>query len=167
MCQNCSKRPATVHWTKIINNEKTEVHLCEVCAKESNQFDFDIDSSFSLQNFLTGLMGGDPEDLRISDQKKVQCDTCGLTHQQFAKMGRFGCGKCYEVFGEQLKPMLKRIHGSTSHSGKVPKRAGGTLRIKRRISELKESLQRCIYREEFEKAAEIRDEIKKLEEELE
>ncbi|ACB83743.1 UvrB/UvrC motif-containing protein [Natranaerobius thermophilus] len=174
MCQNCNKRPATVHWTKIINNKKTEVHLCEKCAKESEQIEFDFENSFPLQNFLSGLMGfdktageGSAQSFHVSADQQGQCETCGLTYQQFGKMGRFGCSNCYEKFGERLKPMLKRIHGSTGHHGKVPKRAGGTLRLKKRISELKEELQRSIHREEFERAAEIRDEIKKLEKELE
>ncbi len=173
MCQNCNKRHATVHWTKIINNKKTEVHLCEVCAKESEQIDFNFENSFPLQNFLSGLMnfGGSMEqegakEMKLSGHKQLQCDNCGLTYQQFGKMGRFGCSKCYDNFGD-LKPMLKRIHGSTGHTGKVPKRAGGTLRLKKQISEMKEELQKCIHREEFERAAELRDEIKKLEQELE
>ena len=173
MCQNCNKKPATVHWTKIVNNKKTEVHLCEVCAKESDQIELDIEQNFPLQSFLTGLMNydkanknADHGNFTLPDQAKCQCGTCGLTYQQFGKMGRFGCSECYERFGDQLKPMLKRIHGSTEHSGKVPKRSGGTLRVKRKIAELKEKLQRCIHREEFERAAEIRDEIKQLEQEL-
>lgn len=29
MCQECGQRPATLHFTKIVNGDKTEFHLCE------------------------------------------------------------------------------------------------------------------------------------------
>ena len=34
LCQECKKNPATVHVTKIVNNIKTELHLCQSCAGE-------------------------------------------------------------------------------------------------------------------------------------
>jgi len=175
LCQNCNKRPATVHWTKMVNNKKQETHLCETCAKETEELDFGFESGFSLQNLLTGFMnlqhdhesGGLSKEKQGSGLQALQCDNCNLTYQQFGKVSRLGCGSCYQVFGEQLKSILRRIHGSTHHTGKIPKRKGGNLRIKRQIRQLKERLHHCIEREEFEKAAQIRDEIKQLNEELE
>ena len=35
ICQQCETRPATLHFTKIINGEKTEMHVCEQCASEN------------------------------------------------------------------------------------------------------------------------------------
>jgi protein arginine kinase activator len=32
LCQNCNEKEATVQLTKIVNGEKTELHLCEDCA---------------------------------------------------------------------------------------------------------------------------------------
>ncbi len=173
-CEECNERPATVHFTKIINNEKNEVHLCEKCAKEKGgELEFNVDPGFPINNFLAGLMDVDKsldskqvhKDLPGKD--KLQCEKCNLTYDQFAQISRLGCSNCFFVFSKHLNPLLKRIHGKTSHMGKVPKRTGGNLRIKRKVQEKKEELQECIKREEYEKAAEIRDEIKKLEEEFE
>lgn len=172
-CEECKDRPATVHFTKIINNEKTEVHLCEKCAKEkSGELDFNVDPGFPINNFLAGLMDVDKtldsKQLKkgVTHSDKLQCDKCNLTYNQFSQISRLGCSNCFNVFSRHLNPLLKRIHGKTSHTGKVPKRTGGNLRIKKRIQEMKEELQECIKREEYEKAAEVRDEIKKLEDEL-
>ena len=33
-CQICGKRPAVVHFTEIVNNKKSEYHVCEKCAEE-------------------------------------------------------------------------------------------------------------------------------------
>ncbi|MNH40899.1 UvrABC system protein B [compost metagenome] len=58
------------------------------------------------------------------------------------------------------------MHGSTSHVGKIPKRAGAQIVFRRQIDELKQELQQSITQEEFEKAAELRDQIRKLEKEI-
>jgi len=86
-----------------------------------------------------------------------------MTYSQFSKLGRFGCSSCYKYFSDRLDPLFKRVHGGTSHVGKVPKRTGGRIQIKRRIDELKKELQMRILQEEFEAAAEIRDQIRELE----
>ena len=49
------------------------------------------------------------------------------------------------------------------HVGKVPKRTGGQIQLKREIEDLKRNMMSCIEREEFEQAAQIRDQIRELE----
>jgi protein arginine kinase activator len=79
-------------------------------------------------------------------------------------VGRFGCAHCYETFKEQLPPVLRRLHsGNWSHSGKIPKRIGGGIHLKKQVENLKSELKELIQQEEFEKAAQIRDEIRTLE----
>ena len=47
ICQQCETRPATLHFTKIINGEKTEMHVCEQCASENGDaFSFQISKVF-------------------------------------------------------------------------------------------------------------------------
>ena len=54
LCQECKLREATVHFTKIINNYKTELHLCEECAgKQENLMQI---PSFSINDLLQGFM---------------------------------------------------------------------------------------------------------------
>lgn len=171
LCQECKKNQATVHFTKIVNNKKTEIHLCQECAKKSGEFDINMDPGFSFQNFLAGLMDAGKQfdsgqTYHTTDKTGYQCDQCNLTYNQFAQVGRFGCSNCYNVFSENLEPLLKKIHGSAKHAGKVPKRTGGNLRIKREIEELKKKLQECVEKEEYERAAELRDKIKQKEKEL-
>ncbi|NLZ38046.1 MAG: hypothetical protein GX893_00365 [Firmicutes bacterium] len=162
LCQECQKRVATVHLTRIINGEYTEQHLCEQCAKNKGEFDFSH-NPFSLQSLLTGLMNVDSQTLMGFTPKKLQCNNCGLTYAQFGQIGRFGCSECYQAFGERLVPILRRIHGSTQHVGSEPRRAGGAVKLRRNIEELKQQLQRLVEEEKFEQAAVVRDQIKKLE----
>lgn len=166
-CQNCDEQPATLHFTKIINGEKTEMHFCEKCAKNKGDL-LQGQKSFSIHQLLTGLLNFDqPLKQAKSNFASIvtpKCEKCGMTYEQFAKIGRFGCANCYETFDARLDPLLKRVHsGNHTHSGKIPARGGSDLHYKKKITLLKETMQDYIEKEEFEKAALIRDELRSLE----
>lgn len=161
LCEDCGKNQATVHFTKIINGKVTELHLCESCAAEHKEFEFN--PSFSFHKFLTGLLDNVQEgQMPIGYGQEIKCDRCGMTYERFKQTGKFGCSSCYQAFREKLTPLFKRIHGHEAHVGKVPKRAGGTLNVKREIERLKNELDAKVQAEEFEQAAVIRDKIKEL-----
>ncbi|MBM7555119.1 UvrB/UvrC motif-containing protein [Thalassobacillus pellis] len=171
-CQECHQRPATVHLTKVINGDKTEVHVCEQCAKEKGY----AENTFSLNDLLSGLFnfdqpssfGGEKAQSSATEApKQLQCPKCGLTYQEFTRIGKFGCTQCYQTFDERLNPIFRRVHsGNTTHDGKIPKRVGGNLHLQRQISEKKQELHQLIEKEEFEKAADVRDHIRELEKQL-
>ncbi|MFF3925281.1 UvrB/UvrC motif-containing protein [Paenibacillus lactis] len=167
ICQECGKRPATLHFTKIVNGEKTEFHFCESCAREKGELIPGTSNGFSIHSLLSGLLDLDPsgkgQNAGAKPAQALRCEECGMTYSQFSKLGRFGCSSCYKYFSDRLDPLFKRVHGNTSHVGKVPKRTGGVIQLKRKIEELKKELQFRIVQEEFEAAAEIRDRIRELE----
>ena len=37
LCDHCHKNEATIHMTNIVNNQKTEQHLCGTCASKLQQ----------------------------------------------------------------------------------------------------------------------------------
>jgi protein arginine kinase activator len=162
LCQECGKKPATLHFTKIVNGEKTEFHICESCARERGEGIPGTSNGFSIHSLLSGLLDFEPSSFGAKPPQ-IRCETCGLTYTQFSKMGRFGCSNCYKQFGSRLDPILKRVHGNTVHVGKIPKRTGGQIQLKREIEELRRNLHELIDREEFENAAKIRDRIRELE----
>lgn len=167
ICEECGKRPSMVHMTKIINGVKTELHLCDVCAKDIGEFLPVVPNGFSIHNLLSGLLDFGPS-LTKNQQValSMRCESCGLTYSQFSKLGRFGCSSCYKNFSDRLEPLFKRIHGNTIHVGKVPKRTGGVLQHKREIEVLKKEMMRYIEQEDFEQAAITRDYIREIEKKL-
>ncbi|GAA0380696.1 UvrB/UvrC motif-containing protein [Bacillus horti] len=169
LCQECQERQATLHFTKIVNGQKTEFHICEVCAKEKGDALPGMNNSFSIHNLLSGLLSFDTAGtVNQSPTQKLQCPTCGLTFSQFSRSGRFGCADCYKEFGDRLEPMLRKVHsGNVSHFGKIPKRSGNLIQTKREIQDLKKKLQQSITNEEFEQSAKLRDQIRELEHKLE
>jgi protein arginine kinase activator len=174
ICQECNERPATFHFTKVINGEKTEVHICEHCAHENSElFMFNVNTGFSLNNLLTGLLNME-SDIANTEEQNVfkasdvpQCDRCKMTLHQFKKVGRFGCSNCYPTFKSYITPILKRVHGgNTVHTGKIPERIGGDIHIRKKIDELKAKIHEFIVQEEFEQAAKVRDQIRSLEKKI-
>jgi protein arginine kinase activator len=169
LCQRCQERPATVHLTKMLDYEKTELHLCEICAKSvGNELGFMFGPNFTFQNLIAGLLEGDfgvyPQPTVAG--KDLSCQSCGLTFSDFRNNGLLGCGECYRSFQNGLEPLLKRVQGSGHHVGKVPKRTGGKVRIRKEIEELRSELQQAINKEDYERAASLRDEIRSREREL-
>ncbi|MBC7325420.1 MAG: UvrB/UvrC motif-containing protein [Moorella sp. (in: Bacteria)] len=161
LCERCQERPASVHVTRIINGEKTELYLCHDCAREIQP-----QLNFSIPKFLAGLLDYD-QGLEFKAPPAVaRCQECGLTYEQFHQTGRLGCPDCYRYLAPRLDPLIRRIQGSGQHRGKVPRRAGGHLRVRREIEKLRGQLQQLIQREEFEKAAQVRDRIRDLESRL-
>jgi len=167
LCNICNKNQATVHLTEIIDNQMTELHLCDECAKKKS---VQMEQQFGLSDLLAGLVDYSKQ-LGGSEKSAVgtQCPFCGLTYEDFRKIGRLGCSECYTAFGRYLGPLLKRIHGASQHVGKTPLSLPheGTKTATRprgsSVADLKANLQAAVAREEFEEAAHLRDAIKEAE----
>ncbi len=160
VCNICGKNQATVHLTEIIDEQITELHLCEECAQKKGA---QMESHFGLSDLLAGLADLGTQFNKTKTEPKLKCPKCGLTYEDFKKVGRLGCGECYNAFKEALVPLLKRIHGSTQHCGKSPKKIAKIVKAKNELDILKEKLQKTIQKEDFEEAAKLRDKIRELE----
>ncbi len=157
LCEKCKKNSATIYYQQIINGEKKEYHLCDECAvKMKSGVSFDTMFKGILDSFIN--MENTPY-----TKHGYLCPTCKMSFDEFKKSGKVGCEDCYTAFKNNLVPVLKNIQGSVYHSGKIPKKAGAELYVKREIENLKSELKRAVEKEEYEQAAKLRDKIKSLE----
>lgn len=161
LCQNCGKNEATTHLKRIINGETAETHLCSHCAQALGYNS--VFSGFGLN--LSDLFGGFFGDIPVSklSNRVIRCEKCGCSFDDIAKSGMIGCADCYKTFFDKLQPSLQRIHGNTTHQGKFPQGAGEEVKKAHKLNELKAQLNKAIDEQNFEKAAQIRDEIKEME----
>jgi len=167
-CQECQERPATFYFQQIVNGEKQEVHVCQVCAQEMG-YTKSTNENYSLQDLLTGLFNfdgaalGQQQPQQMERKKAIQCPKCEMTFAEFQQIGKFGCASCYEAFAEKIDPILRRVHaGNIQHSGKIPRRAGDNIRKERQIKVYRAEMKSLVEKEAFEEAAELRDKIKRL-----
>lgn len=171
LCERCGDNEASVHLTRIINGNKEEIHLCEECARKSSQLNLN-DNNLSFQSLLSGILNHDFLNEKASAFEKnnsteLTCRNCGMSYQEFTKKGVFGCEECFNVFEDKLDDLFKRIHGNIRHRGKFPLSFKQTLKAKTKIDDLKKEMQFAVENEEFEKAAEIRDKIHAIKEDME
>lgn len=158
-CEKCGVNTATTHIKSIVNGVLREINLCPVCAAKEGYGDI---SNISLAGMLASMFG---ENLQISGGREdKKCPVCSSTFSAIAKTGKVGCAECYKTFKDELLPYLKRVHGSTVHTGKVPNSA--PLIVKPEvptIEELRLELNRLVSEEKYEQAAVIRDRIREME----
>jgi protein arginine kinase activator len=159
-CDVCHSKEATVFLTQIVDGKMQKVNLCESCSKEKGVND---PTGFALADLLLGL--GASQEIEKTPAS-VKCPVCGFTQADFKKTGRLGCSNCYSVFADGILPMLKNMHKGPTHTGKTPAAFHQSSQRDEKIKALHESLQSAIDSEEFEKAAELRDQIRLVESEL-
>jgi protein arginine kinase activator len=160
-CDLCDKK-ATVHLTEIVDEQVTEMHLCEECAREKS---VQMEQQFGLADLLAGLSDFG-KNVKEVEKVKLKCKNCGLTYDDFRKFGRLGCSQCYDAFKTHLSTLLKKIHGSNQHVGKSPAKMSKTKKKQfEDLQSLKVQMIEAIQQEDFEKAAKLRDKIRDLEQE--
>lgn len=161
-CNICNKNEATVHLTEVVNDKITKFHICEDCARQKSE---EMQSHFGLTDLLSGLMDFGPSipEGEVAEEVKVKCPGCGMSYYDFQQTGMLGCGKCYKIFFKKLTELLRKIHGSEKHVGKMPFKGKEVLKDQQDLQRLKKELNQLINAEEFEKAVLLRDRIKELE----
>ncbi|MFL5339682.1 MAG: UvrB/UvrC motif-containing protein [Gemmataceae bacterium] len=151
-CQKCPKQ-ATLHITEVLGEDRYEEHhLCEECAHEY------------LYEPQPKKPGGEDVDEEIAALNQRACPHCGLKFVEFRNSGRLGCPHDYEVFREELLPLLENIHGDTRHAGKAPRRHPQARQTLSELTRLRRQLQTAVSQEAYEEAAKLRDQIRTLEE---
>lgn len=164
LCEKCHQREAAVKFTQVIGNEKTSLNLCKMCAEEQglNNPLLDISKVFGkiIIAILSEHLASKTNASEEAEGDVTVCTGCGLSWQEFKTTGRFGCAACYDTFTENLKTLLRRLHGNNRHIGKnILSDVQGE---NESVSFLKKRLQKAVEKEEYEVAAELRDRIRKF-----
>jgi protein arginine kinase activator len=168
LCDNCKKNEASVHITKFVNGIKHESNLCDACAHELNGMNISgvgnmgFGNTFTVQDLLGGIIDYVNQSSQSNTSHVATCKNCGMTYIEFKKTGLMGCSECYDSFKSSLLPLIKRVQGNTEHVGKIPKKNGKEIMGRKQLLKLKEELNKAIFAEEYEKAANIRDQIREL-----
>lgn len=162
LCDLCGESPAIVHLKDVENKQIIHRDLCRRCAEKQGYSNVSSEPE-SIQNLAEKLVTMAKDVTGNSEADGVRCSSCGLLYSEFTKTGRLGCAACYTTFHAQLKTLLRKTHGATVHKGARPGGDTGIREERRHLRKLKTELDRAVRREDYERAAEIRDEIGNLE----
>src|SRR6476620_476294 len=163
-CQHCEK-PATFHITELTGPKPVEFHLCEIHAK---LYLMQPEQAGAQAPTLAGVLAQQlsvsqtAEELAKLDQRA--CPMCGITFFEFRNQGRLGCPHDYVFFEKELEPLIANIHGETTHKGKKPRHGAAGTQQRTELIRMRREMKDAIEKENYERAKELRDEIKKVEE---
>lgn len=163
-CQKCD-RPATFHITELEGGKHHELHFCEDHAREYlTQGSPEPGAAASVAGALAQQLavGQTAEELARLDQKA--CPVCGITFYEFRNQGRLGCPHDYVFFEKELEPLIMNIHGENNHTGKRPARLASGTQRRTDLIRLRREMKEAVKQEEYERASQLRDEIRRIEE---
>ena len=161
LCDICKEKEATVHLTQMVEGNTKKIDLCEGCSKAKG---VDDPAGFSLADLLLGL--GASQEMEESDATKEKCPQCGFSQADFKKTGRLGCPACYDHFKDGVEGLLKSMHKGTRHTGKAPAVWQQTKVYVDQLHSLQSKLDKAVAKEDYEKAAQLRDEISRVKSEF-
>lgn len=156
ICQNCNKNEANMHMKRIINGRAGEIHLCSDCARSLGYGEAFSGFGLGLGNIFGELLSKDSK-----TNTGLVCPACGKNFDEILSDGKMGCAECYGVFYDKLLPSLRRIHGKSTYVGSRPLKAHDES-FDEILKQLKGNLAVAIETQNFELAAQIRDEINAL-----
>jgi len=161
-CDLCDK-PAVVHEVILRNGVKQELHLCEEHAEKQG---YALPGQPPLEKILQQfVMASEPKGGSAA-AAVAACEECGLTLADFRRSGVLGCAACYEAFARPLEGIIRRAqNGGTHHVGHAPRRQGMSIDRQLMIGRLVKDLEDAVAAEEFERAAELRDRLRRIESE--
>ena len=153
LCEKCKNKKPTVFFTDTggVNHS-----LCAFCAASFNS------CSTVTENPATDVLFT-PESCIIHKpilsshtslftDKNFVCEACRTSSEQMMMSGEFGCPVCAKILLEKSSP----------HTNKAPRRIRIEKERSRSISELQRKLGDALSQENYEGAASLRDQIRKL-----
>ena len=151
LCEECGQRNAEVIMTTLIGGQSTTRHLCRECVKKYKAGD--------LQAVLAAVLSTMSEKQHTPE---ITCPRCGETYAEFQKTGMLGCAECYRAFQKELTPLIARVQGRSQHAGRRPPVSEEEQALQSRMEELRSRMEAAVAEENFEEAAQLRDEMRAL-----
>lgn len=162
LCDECKRNPAVMYYISFVNGQTTRYDLCESCA---NKLGMQSIAPFSWADLFPHAV--------MTPIATTRCGRCGTTLAEFKRNALVGCAQCYKDLHAGIEPVLRQVQKGLAHTGRTPvgfeaaklPGPGETTPVAPSISredELGMKLHEAVANEDFESAAQIRDELKAL-----
>ncbi|MEO0085452.1 MAG: UvrB/UvrC motif-containing protein [candidate division WOR-3 bacterium] len=159
-CDLCHKNEASINARKTHPDDKVdELAVCAECAQK-----YGLAPAKPAKLGSAEVMAELKAGLKENDSGLV-CSGCGMSLADFKRQGRLGCDACYIAFREELLPLIRRLHGATQHVGRTVKAGRKDAHVRLSCERIRDALAAAIKNEDYERAAALRDELRKVEDE--
>lgn len=167
-CEKCKNKKATVFYADDVGGRHS---LCAPCAATLGKIsEYDPADSkrgnlpFIPSPTLTALQMP-PTPLHLyctaNETEHTSCPYCNTPLESAVATGKVGCPECYTVFAGTLLP--SSLTPETASGARMPSSHRATIDRIRSINDLKSRIKIAIETENYELAATLRDEIRRLE----
>jgi protein arginine kinase activator len=161
-CEICNKNEAIIHIHQVSGKKKSTYHICEICAQDMGFNAFDEKFDYSIGNLFKGLF-------KLKRKKALKtgtksCPSCSWTIERFRRTKSLGCPECYSYFQDEIRVFYAKKLNVSSHAGKFPKKIKSYKKLFVDVLQLENEMDNAVANEEYEKAAQLRDEIGRLKE---
>lgn len=161
ICKSCMKNVATIKFTEVVDGNVVEHYLCPECYREHQE----ASAGFSESVPRPSVRGAVREKSESAARAKqvAKCPSCSITLAQILESATVGCPVCYTTFGKEIESLLEGLHPGSAYQGKTFKCDDERLRMSKDIQNKRVLLRRMIKEENYEEAAQLRDEIARIE----
>jgi protein arginine kinase activator len=162
LCERCHKNLATLKYTEVVNGKAFVRSICETCL---HQLQDNATSGFEISGSAPAPKRRTASDISVESVSGQEvCATCGTPQHEVIKLGRAGCRDCYSQFERSMEPLLRGQHTALRHRGKVlPHMGDDRSRLRTQLQTTRALLRSALKTEDYEKAANLRDQIRNLE----
>lgn len=155
LCDVCSRREARAVIAMVVNGKKTTRRVCGHCIAQLQRGD-----AFAAQMALLSIRDDIPQD--------QVCPVCGTSAADLVRSGRVGCSSCYKAFNDILSSLTAQMNGTPLPSEAASEEGSETVpapvnAADDKLAALREEMFAAVNAEEYERAAQLRDEIRLLE----
>lgn len=159
-CDICGKNDAVMKVRQLAKDGMaSEIEVCQSCAQERG-----LVGAHEIRSGAAAVLSDLREGVEASDEAAT-CPGCGMTFADFKRKGQLGCAECYAAFRERLLPIVRRLHGAVQHVGKTTSTGRKLAQQKMSLLQLRDALAVAVNSEDYEKAAALRDQLRRAEDE--
>ena len=169
-CENCKNKKATVFYADDAGGRHSLCTACGTALGKISAYDPIDAPTHTTTSFLPSptLFAFTKEDISLhifcsaeEDQMRSACKVCSTSLEEIVRSGRFGCTECYASFSDSLFPSSLTLDNAKGM--RMPSSRRDRLDRARLISDMRLKIKVAVEKENYELAATLRDEIRKLE----